>query len=145
MLRSSWTPGQAHDHTGPVLISVTDFELDRITDLPGVYREARRLAADWPELPGALGMWLWTIPTARRCGAVAVWNDTAALHHFIAWPPHVAIMRAYKGRGTLTSTTWQADAFDLRETWACAQTELRTGPMRRRSQRHGPTEAGPES
>ncbi|KQX61253.1 hypothetical protein [Streptomyces sp. Root1310] len=128
MLRSSWTPGQTHGHRGPVLVSVTDFKLDKIRDLPGVYREARRLAALWPELPGAHGMWLWTVPTARRCGAVAVWRDTAALHHFVAWPPHVAVMGAYKGRGTLTSTTWQADGFDQGATWARAHATLRASP-----------------
>lgn len=126
MLRSSWTPGPARGHEGPVLVSVTDFELRTIRDLPGVYREARGLAARWPDLAGAYGMWLWTIPTARRCGAVAVWRDTAALHGFIAWPPHVAIMRAYKGRGTLTSTTWQADDFDPGATWTRARAALRT-------------------
>jgi hypothetical protein len=133
MLRSSWTPGQAPDHSGPVLVSVTDFKLDTIRDLPGVYGEARRLAAHWPELAGAYGTWLWTMPTARRCGAVAVWRDTAALHDFIAWPHHVAIMRTYKGRGTLTSATWQTDAFDPRAIWARAQAELRTGPSGGRS------------
>ncbi|MEU5591496.1 hypothetical protein [Streptomyces sp. NPDC020298] len=125
MLRSSWTSGQAHDRDGPVLVSVTDFRLDSIRDLPRVHGEARRLAARWPELAGAYGMWLWTIPTARRCGAVAVWRDTAALHGFIAWPPHVAIMRAYKDRGTLTSATWQADAFDTKAIWTRAQAALR--------------------
>ncbi len=73
-------------------------------------------------------MWLWTIPTARRCGAVAVWRDPAALHGFIVWPPHVAIMRAYKGRGTLTSTTWQADGFDPTGIRARAQALLRAAP-----------------
>ncbi|MET9517939.1 hypothetical protein [Streptomyces sp. NPDC002994] len=127
MLRSSWTPGQDHGRSGPVLVSVTDFRLDRITDLPGVYRAARRLVADWPELEGAHGLWLWTVPTARRCGAVAVWRDAAALHRFIAWPPHVAIMRQYAGRGTLVSTTWQAAEFDPVKTWSRAQAALRSG------------------
>ncbi|MPY50800.1 hypothetical protein [Streptomyces acidicola] len=142
MLRSSWTAGQAHGHSGPVLVSVTDFTLDRLRDLPGVYGEARRLAAHWPELDGAYGMWLWTIPTARRCGAVAVWRDTAALHGFIAWPPHVAVMRAYKGRGTLASATWQADGFDPRATWSRAQAALRTKPPEGRSRGNGVAGAG---
>ncbi|GAA0700211.1 hypothetical protein GCM10010193_63720 [Kitasatospora atroaurantiaca] len=127
MLRSSWTPGQDHGHGGPVLVSVTDFTLDRIADLPGVYRAARRLAADWAELEGAHGLWLWAVPTARRCGAVAVWSDAAALHRFIAWPPHVAIMRRYKGRGTLASTTWQAEGFDPTATWTRARAALGAG------------------
>ncbi|MFF2851658.1 hypothetical protein ACFVT5_35800 [Streptomyces sp. NPDC058001] len=139
MLRSSWKSGQAHDRSdrsdrsgsGPVLVSVTDFTLDRLTDLPGVYRAARRLAGEWPELDGAYGLWLWTLPTARRCGAVAVWRDEAALHGFIAWPPHVEIMRRYKGRGSLTSTTWQAERtgetgeYDPETIWTAARRTLR--------------------
>ncbi|MEV0096823.1 hypothetical protein [Streptomyces sp. NPDC050738] len=120
VLRSSWTPGPDHDRDGPVLVSVTEFRLDRRIDLLGVHRAARRLATGWPELDGAYGMWLWARPTVGRCGAVAVWRDVAALHRFIAWPPHVEIMHAYRGRGVLTSSTWHADAFDPVETWARA-------------------------
>lgn len=124
VLRSSWTPGQDHGRGGPVLVSVTDFRLDTVRDLPGVYRAARRLATGWPELEGARGMWLWAQPAARRCGAVAVWRDEAALLRFIAWPPHVKIMRAYRGRGVLTSTTWRSDAFNPIETWSRARADL---------------------
>ncbi|MFD7812253.1 hypothetical protein ACFV6E_04770 [Streptomyces sp. NPDC059785] len=124
MLRSSWTPGEVPVHDVPVLVSVTDFRLDRLRDLPGVHREARRLAAHWPELAGAYGMWLWAVPTARRCGAVAVWRDTAALHGFVGLPAHTAVMRAYRGRGTLRSTTWHADVFDPDAVWARARAEL---------------------
>lgn len=93
-------------------------------DLLGVHRAARQLAAGWPELEGAYGMWLWARPAARRCGAVAVWRDEAALHRFIAWAPHVEIMREYRGRGALTSTTWRSDAFAPAETWARARRGL---------------------
>ncbi|MGA5062872.1 hypothetical protein ACPB9E_03690 [Streptomyces exfoliatus] len=58
---------------------------------------------------------------ARRCGAVAVWRDEAALQAFVAWPPHIAIMRAYRGRGTLTSTTWGSPAFAPKEIWIRAR------------------------
>ncbi|MEZ0066967.1 hypothetical protein ABIA32_002980 [Streptacidiphilus sp. MAP12-20] len=126
MLRSSWTPGLDHGRRGPVLVSVTDFTLDRLVDLPGVYRAARRLAADWTELEGAHGMWLWALPTERRCGAVAVWSDETALRDFVAWPPHVAIMGRYRGRGRLCSTSRQADAFDPADIWSRAQAGLIT-------------------
>ncbi|RII20917.1 hypothetical protein DSC45_02210 [Streptomyces sp. YIM 130001] len=126
LLRASWTSGPDDGQGGPVLVSVTDFRLDRLLDLPGVHRAARRLAAGWPELEGAHGMWLWARPAARRCGAVAVWRDEAALRGFVAWPPHVEIMRAYRGRGSLTSTTWTSPGFDPRETWARARAGLLT-------------------
>ncbi|HEY9367372.1 hypothetical protein [Streptomyces sp.] len=126
MLRSSWTAGPDHGRGGgPVLVSVTDFTLDRIGELPGVYRAARRLAEGWGELEGAYGVRLWAMPFARRCGAVAVWRDEAALHGFVAWPPHVAIMREYRGRGALTSTAFAAEAFDPDVLWARARSLLR--------------------
>ncbi|MFF4949432.1 hypothetical protein ACWC2K_10075 [Streptomyces chattanoogensis] len=123
-------PGPVPAHDGPVLVSLTDFTLTRITDLPGVHRAARRLTAAWPGLEGAVGVWLWAAPAARRCGAVAVWRDEAALRGFVAWPPHVVIMRRYRGRGSLTSTTWTADRCDPYEIWARAHTALRP-PARR--------------
>jgi hypothetical protein len=124
IVRSSWTPGPDDGRDGPVLISVTDFALNRLIDLPGVHRSARRLTAGWLDLEGAHGMWLWARPGARRCGAVAVWRDEAALRRFVAWPPHVTIVRRYRGRGTLTSTTWLTETFDPAETWSRARAGL---------------------
>jgi hypothetical protein len=107
-----------------VLVSVTDFTLDRLVDLPGVYLAARRLAAGWAELEGAQGMWLWSLPSERRCGAVAVWTDEAALRGFVGRPPHVAVMRRYRDRGRLASTTWPADAFTPATIWSRARHAL---------------------
>ncbi|GAA2271438.1 hypothetical protein GCM10010149_11410 [Nonomuraea roseoviolacea subsp. roseoviolacea] len=106
MLRSRWTPGEAAGVTGTVLVSVTDFRADRLLDLPGVYRAGLALRRSWPELPGAVGMWLWTEPLSGRCGSVSIWRDELALRRFVAWPDHVAIVRRYRGRGRLRSTTW---------------------------------------
>ncbi|NUW41883.1 hypothetical protein [Nonomuraea rhodomycinica] len=108
MLRSRWTPGEAVGATGTVLVSVTDFRADRLRDLPGVYRAGLALRRAWPELPGAVGMWLWTEPLRGRCGSVSIWRDETALRRFVAWPDHVAVVRRYRGRGRLRSTTWTA-------------------------------------
>ncbi|MCK7628200.1 hypothetical protein MUU72_34825 [Streptomyces sp. RS10V-4] len=124
ILRSSWTAGPASGAPGPVLVSLTDFTPRRLTDLPGIYRAARRLSSRWRELEGAHGMWLWAERTGRRCGAVAVWRDHAALRGFVGWPPHVEIMRAYRGRGALTSTTWTTDTFTPATLWTRAQARL---------------------
>lgn len=112
-----------------MLVSMTDFRIDRRIDLLGVHRAARRLAAEWPDLEGAYGMWLWARPLAGRCGAVAVWRDEAALQAFVAWPPHVAIMREYRGRGVVTSTTWEASAFSPAATWARARRLIDAGAV----------------
>ncbi|MFI2359900.1 hypothetical protein [Streptomyces anulatus] len=124
ILRSSWTAGQMDGRPGPVLVSITDFTPRRRRDLPGIYRAARRLSADWQELDGAHGMWLWAERTGRRCGAVAVWCDHHALRGFVGWPPHVEIMRAYRGRGLLTSTTWDTESCEPRDIWARSRARL---------------------
>ncbi|MFJ6615194.1 hypothetical protein ACIQPT_33525 [Streptomyces sp. NPDC091289] len=124
ILRSSWTAGQLDGLPGPVLVSITDFVPRRRVDLPGIYRAARRLSAGWQELEGAHGMWLWAERTGRRCGAVAVWCDHDALRGFVAWPPHMEIMRTYRGRGRLTSTTWRAESFEPGVVWTRSRARL---------------------
>jgi hypothetical protein len=124
MLRSRWTPGPAADTAGPVLVSITDFQARRLCDLPGIYQAGLTLRRGWPQLTGAIGMWLWTEPLGLRCGSVSIWQDVAALHRFVAWPDHVTIMRRYRGRGELRSTTWMAARSDPAAIWAEARPRL---------------------
>ncbi|NUW31964.1 hypothetical protein HTZ77_11060 [Nonomuraea sp. SMC257] len=112
MLRSRWTPGEAAGTTGTVLVSVTDYRADRMRDLPGVYRDGLALRRSWSELPGAVGMWLWTEPLRGRCGSVSIWRDDVALRRFVAWPQHVAVVRRHRGHGRLRSTTWTTTSTD---------------------------------
>ncbi|MGW4791900.1 hypothetical protein ACWEPC_05725 [Nonomuraea sp. NPDC004297] len=123
MLTSRWTPGEAAGTPGSVLVSVTDFQADRLRDLPGVYRAGLALRRAWPELPGAVGMWLWTEPLRGRCGSVSIWLDEQALRRFVGRPEHVAIMQRYRGRGRLRSTTWMTTQSD-RGIWAKARAYL---------------------
>jgi hypothetical protein len=108
MLRTRWMPGPAADDTGPALLSITDFQASHLRDLPGIYLAGHSLRQAWPHLTGAIGMWLWTQPLQRRAGSVSIWRDEEALRRFVARPDHVAIMRHYRGRGQLRSTTWTA-------------------------------------
>jgi hypothetical protein len=124
MLRTSWTPGPAAGHTGPVLVAVTAFHADRARDLPGIYRAGLELRRAWPQLDGAVGTWLWTEPLRRRCGSVSIWQSQQALRQFVAWPNHVTIMRRYRGRGRLTSTTWTAARCEPTTIWAEARPHL---------------------
>ncbi|WP_199747592.1 hypothetical protein [Actinomadura sp. WAC 06369] len=115
-VRTRWLAGPAAA-PGPVLVSVTDFTCARARDLPGVARAGMALRRSWPELPGAVGLWLWSLPLERRSGSVSVWTDEAALRGFVRLPEHVAIMRRYRGRGEIRAVTWEADAFDRAATW----------------------------
>lgn len=119
-LRSPWQAGPAAA-AGPVLVSVTDFTCAHALDLPSVFRAGMALRRSWPDLEGAVGLWLWSRPRQRRCGSVSVWTDEAALRRFVGWPPHVAIMRRFRDRGTIRAHAWRADAFDPVEVWARAE------------------------
>ncbi|MCA2225157.1 hypothetical protein [Nonomuraea aurantiaca] len=125
MLRSRWTSGPAADIVGPVLVAVTAYQADRARDLPGIYRAGIALRRDWPDLEGAVGMWLWTRPLELRCGSVSIWRDEQALRGFVGWPEHVTIVRRYRGRGRLTSTTWNAAGFEPAAIWSEARPHLR--------------------
>ncbi|WUH96653.1 hypothetical protein OHR68_24140 [Spirillospora sp. NBC_00431] len=122
-MRSPWREGPA-SATGPVLVSVTDFTCANPLHMPAVFRAGMALREGWPGLEGAVGLWLWSYPLSRRCGSVSVWEDEAALKRFVAWPPHVAIMRRFRHRGTIRAHTWEADRFEPRETWGRARRVL---------------------
>ena len=124
MLRTSWTPGPAAA-SGPVLVSVTDFTSDRLRDLPGIYRAGRQLSRLWPTLDGAVGHWLWAEPSRRRTGSVSLWRGEDAMRGFAGLPVHRQIMRTYRGRGRIRSTTWTATDPDPREVWRRASEFLR--------------------
>ncbi|MER6509446.1 hypothetical protein ABT158_21670 [Nonomuraea sp. NPDC001636] len=112
MLTSRWIPGPESDRPGPLVAALTDFRLRRLLDLPGIARHGRSLSRHWPGLPGAVGMWLWADLTGRRVGSLSVWRSEEDLRGFVRLPEHVAIMRAYRDRGTLRSRTWPVDALD---------------------------------
>lgn len=111
---------------GPIVVSVTEFTAHRPWTALGVSAAGMALRRSWQEIEGAVGVWLWAASdfVHPRSGAVAVWHDTEALQAFVARRDHVRIMRAYRNRGTLRSTTWEADRFDRRATLTAAQALL---------------------
>lgn len=126
-----WKPGpggrQRPDaETGPILVSVTEFTARRPWTAVGVASAGMTLRRSWGELDGAVGVWLWASSDLRRprSGAVSVWRDMDALHGFVARPDHLKIVRAYRNRGTLRSTAWEAERFDRRATLTAAQALL---------------------
>ncbi|MFB4308058.1 hypothetical protein [Actinomadura sp. GTD37] len=122
-LTTPWRAGAVRA-SGPVLVSVTDFTCADPLDLPRIFRAGMALRRSWPDLDGAVGLWLWAEPLRRRCGSVSVWTGDAALRGFVAWPPHVEIMRRFRGRGTIRAHTWEAERFDPAATLARAERVL---------------------
>jgi len=110
MIWSKWKAGPQVHASGRLLVSLTDFTANGILDLPAAVRAGFALRKAWPEMPGAVGMWLWTAPTMRRCGSLSIWTDEPSLQAFVRTPDHLAIVRAYRGRGTMKSKMWSVDA-----------------------------------
>ncbi|GAA2397006.1 hypothetical protein [Nonomuraea africana] len=115
MMRTRWIPGPERRGEDPVVVALTAFRLHRAVHLPRACRTGWGLSRLWPELDGAVGLWLWADPGARRIGSVSVWRSEAGLRAFVRLPAHVAIMRAYRDRGELVSVTWTSTAQDLWE------------------------------
>ncbi|RBQ21470.1 hypothetical protein DP939_01795 [Spongiactinospora rosea] len=117
MLRSRWIAGPADAGPGPLVASLTDYRMNSYRDFPGIVKSARSLGRLWPELPGAVGMWLWVDPYTRRVGSLSVWQGEDDLRGFVRVPDHVQIMRKYRHRGTLRSRTWKIDELDRTALW----------------------------
>jgi hypothetical protein len=125
--RTDWRPGSVAEPLGPVLVSVTDYTSNHAIDLAGISVAGLRLRRRWPTLPGAVGVWLWTLPKQRRTGSVSVWLNQEALEGFVSLPEHVKIMRRYRDRGSIQVTTWTTEQFDPRATWRAARGLLLDG------------------
>jgi hypothetical protein len=121
MIKSKWIAGQAANHSGGVLVSVTALTLDGFWSTPGAYRAGYLLSREWPRLSGALGQWLWAEPLRRRLGSVSVWRDRDGLRGFVGLPAHVAIMRKYRDLGTTRATSWNATDADPAAIWRKAE------------------------
>ena len=107
-----WMAGPLARRDGPVLVSVTEFRAHHGRDLPGVLCKGLRMRLGWYAMPGAIGLWLWSLPATARGGSISVWASEDDLERFVSLPHHVAIMQRYGGRGTVRSTTWTDDTFE---------------------------------
>jgi len=87
-------------------------------------------------MPGAVGLWLWSLPFERRSGSVSVWTSEEDLRRFVTLPAHVAIMRRFKKAGRLRSATWRTDRFAAAATmgrarrWIADPASSAPGPRR---------------
>ena len=111
-LLTPWIPGPVEPRDAPVLVSVTEFLAHHRRDLPGVALKGLRMRMGWYAMPGAVGLWLWSLPGRARGGSISVWASEDDLERFLSLPHHVEIMQRYRTRGTVRSTTWRADTFE---------------------------------
>jgi hypothetical protein len=107
-----WMPGPVDPRDGPVVVSVTEYSAHHRRVLPGLAVNGLRMRMGWYAMSGAVGMWLWMRPAAGCSGSVSVWASEEDLERFVGLPHHVDIMRRYRDRGTVRSTTWTVEQFD---------------------------------
>ena len=120
-------PGPDAGTSGPVVVSVTDFAMARWRHVPGVTLTGLRLRMGWYAMPGAVGLWLWSLPTRRRSGSISVWTDEDDLRRFVALPEHVAVMRRNRDRGALRATTWRSERFAAGDVLSSAMRRVAEG------------------
>jgi hypothetical protein len=111
-LLTPWMPGPHDPADAPVVVSVTDFAVHHLHTLPAVAVNGMRMRMGWYAMPGAVGLWLWSVPATARSGSISIWASEDDLERFIVLPHHVDIMSRYAPRGSVRSTTWTADTFD---------------------------------
>src|SRR5256885_10012059 len=97
---------------GPVHVSMNDFWIHRLTDIPRVALEGMRFRREWPRTPGAIGLWTTAMRVGRRQISVSIWRAPDDLQRFVRTPHHLRIMRQYRGRGALYTNAWTAERFD---------------------------------
>jgi hypothetical protein len=107
-----------------VYVSVTDFRIHHPRHAFGAWRTGLRLCQSWPQLDGAIGLWLWGQPLRLRSGSVSVWRSEADLMRFIRSPVHRAIVGEYRTRMAGTGTGWTAPRLDRRAIWEQATRDL---------------------
>ncbi|HZF39198.1 MAG TPA: hypothetical protein VE715_10265 [Blastocatellia bacterium] len=115
-LRLLWKKGKESIPNGPVFISMNDYKVYRLADVPFVWWEGFRLRYYWPRTEGTLGLWFCTLP-GRRSISVSIWRDPEDLKRFVHSARHVKIMHRYKDAGNLINTRWTADRFDRWLIW----------------------------
>src|ERR1700724_3811568 len=91
-LLTPWMPGPLESSGSPIVVSVTEFRAHHRRELPGVALKGLHMRTGWYGMPGAVGMWLWSLPTSPRAGSISVWASEDDLKRFVSLPHHVEIM-----------------------------------------------------
>jgi len=107
-----WKDGPLAPGSGPVHVSMNDYLIHRLRDIPRVALEGMRLRRAWPETAGALGLWFLTLRGGRRQVSISIWRSPEDLREFVRSPEHLRIMREHRDTGALFTNAWTAERFD---------------------------------
>lgn len=109
---------------GPVHVSMNDYLLYEIRNIPGVAIAGLRFRRAWPRTEGALGLCLASSIHGRRQVSVSVWRTPEDLKHFVHSPTHRQVMRDFRDAGDLHTNAWTAERFDRALIWRQAEDRL---------------------
>ena len=124
-LNAIWKMGSLDGGPGRVHVSMNDYLIHRLRDVPRVAREGLRLRRRWPETAGALGLWMAAFRGGRRQVSISVWRTPEDLQRFVRSPAHVRIMQQFRDAGALYTAAWTAERFDPALIWQQAIDRLR--------------------
>jgi hypothetical protein len=119
-----WKNGSLEPPAGPVHVSMNDYLIHRVRDIPRVAQEGMRLRRRWPETEGALGLWFAAVGSPKRQVSVSIWRSPQDLKSFVRSPEHLRIMREYRDAGALYTNAWTAERFDRDLIWRQAADRL---------------------
>jgi hypothetical protein len=120
-----WKDGDTTTHAGPVHVSMNDYLIHRLRDIPRVANKGLHLRRQWPETDGALGLWFAGLSGGRRQVSVSVWCSAEDLRAFVRSPAHLRIMREHRATGLLHTTAWTSERLDRAAIWHEAVDRLR--------------------
>jgi hypothetical protein len=120
-----WRSGSVESHSGPVHVSMNDYLIHRLRDVPRVAREGLWIRRHWPDTEGAIGLWVATFRGARRQVSVSVWRSREDLRRFVGSPMHLRIMREFRDAGALYTNAWTAERLDRALIWRQATDRLK--------------------
>src|SRR5262249_46910387 len=98
-------------------VSMNDYLIHRVRDVPRVAREGFRLRRRWRWTEGALGLWFASFRWGRRQVSVSIWRGPEDLRRFVRSPEHLRIMSEFRHAGALYTNAWTAERFDPDLIW----------------------------
>jgi hypothetical protein len=120
-----WKTGTLpHDALGPVHVSMNDYLVHRLRDVPRVAAAGMRFRRAWPETEGALGLWFASSPSLLRQISVSIWRAPEDLRGFVRTSGHLRVMRDFRSAGDLFTNAWTAERFDRALVWRDAEERL---------------------
>jgi hypothetical protein len=122
--RRLWKAGVDYPVDGSVHVSMNDYMVHRLRDVPLVVLEGMRFRRAWPTTDGALGLWMAAFNHGFRQVSVSIWRSTDDLQSFVRSPAHTRVMRAFRDAGDLYTSSWAANRFDRLTIWHQAEDRL---------------------